>query len=386
MKRTTTLSLTGALALAGLGAQAQTITVDGTLNAAEISSTGYQLAGTYTGNHGFGNAGLLSMYVAADANKVYVFLAGTLETASDNTVRNSLQLYFGRPGVTTGVATGVALPKPTSSTPITSFDQVISKNDFPVDFAIGVKGTTTAAQAQVDGAVYTGGNSPSAVSQPVYTGLNVTNGAATTVATTGAYTLFNNAVVAFKNSTSLASNPGAPTGGAGSTGLEISFSRSSLNIPASGGPLYVFGLQNNADGDYFSSDIIPQNTGSAPSADPNNGNLQRGPDFTAIPGLQYALLQLSATGGVLGNKAAAAAQVFGAYPNPVAAGSAVQVQLTQPAARATYTLRNVLGQVLQTRTFAGTAASLATGGLPAGTYLLTVEAGSAPVTSRVQVL
>ena len=388
MQKLATLLAAGTLAVSALAAQAQAITVDGTLSASEISATGYKLVGRYTNNHSFGDAGLLSMYVGADANRVYIFLAGTLETANDNTVRNSLQVYCGRPGVTTGVATGVALPKPPSSNPITSFDQVISKNDFPVDFAIGVKGTSTAAQVQVDGVVYTGGSSPSAVAQPVATGLNVTTGAATTVSAIGAYVLFNNAVVAFKNSSFLSTNPGAttsPTGGAGSTGLEISLSRTSMNIPANGGPFYVFGLQNNGDGDFFSSDIIPQNTGPAPGADPN-GSLQRGPDFTVIPGLQYGLLQLSATGGTLGSKATAASQVFGAYPNPVAAGKPVQVQLTEPATRATYTLRNVLGQVLQTRTFTGAAASVATDSLPAGTYLLTVETGSQPaVTSRVQI-
>ena len=385
MKKLLPFLVAGALAASVPQAQAQTIKVDGTLSTGEISATGYQLVGFYTGNHGFGDAGLLSMYVAADADKVYIFLAGTLETASDNSVRNSLQIYLGRPGITTGVPTGVPLPKPSPSTPITSFTNVISANDFAVDAAIGVKGNDKAGQVQVDGAVYAGSASPSAMSQPIATGLSVT-GTPATVASSGTYALFNNAVVAFNNSTKLSTNPGASTGAEGSTGLEISFSRASLNVPASGGPLYVFGLQNNADGDYFSSDIIPENTAPAPGADPNNGNLQRGPDFTAIAGDQFAILQLSATGGTLGSKSLAASRVFGAYPNPVAAGSNVQVQLAQPADHATYTLRNVLGQVVQTRAFAGVATSVATEGLRAGTYLLTVQAGAQPaVTSRVQV-
>ncbi|MBG8551928.1 hypothetical protein [Hymenobacter guriensis] len=67
-------------------------------------------------------------------------------------------------------------------------------------------------------------------------------------------------MVAFRNSTRLSTNPGTATqGGAGSTGLEISMRRASLGLPAAGGALEVYALQNNADGDFFSSDVIPQN-------------------------------------------------------------------------------------------------------------------------------
>lgn len=384
MKKFFTLTTAATLAVAALSAQAQAITVDGTLGATEINSTGYQLVGRYTNNHSFGDAGLLSLYAAADANNVYFFLAGTLETATDNTVRNSLQLYFGRPGVAS-IPVGTALPLPATSTPLTSFQNVSSKMDFPVNFGLGVKGTTTAGQVQVEGIVYTAGTTPTAATQALTSGLNVTTGAPATISATGAYALFANAVVAFKNSSKLSTNPGSPTGAATSTGLEISLNRASLGIPAAGGAFQLFGLQNNADGNFFSSDIIPQNTGAAPGADAN-GSLQHSPDFTAIPGLQAATLQLSATGGVLASKAAAAAQVFSLYPNPALAGSLLQLQLNHPVEHTTYTLRNVLGQVVQTRTFAGTAAQLATAGLPVGTYLLTVESPTQlATTSRVQV-
>jgi hypothetical protein len=290
------------LAAGALGARAQAIAVGG-VSVTEISASGYQLVGRYTQSHGFGDAGLLSLYAAGDATNVYFFLAGTLETdeaaATQGQVRNSLQLYLARPGVA-GIPVGTALPMPAASTPITSFLLVGAKLDLPGDFGIGVKGTNTARQVQVDGVVYSPGATPTAVSKPLATGLNVTTGAPATIGTAqaaGAYALFANAVVAFKNSSRLSTNPGFTTGGATSTGLEISLSRASLGIVAAGGPLQVFGLQNTADGDYFSSDIIPQNTGPAPGADPGNGNLQRSPDFTAIPGRQAATLQLSATGG-----------------------------------------------------------------------------------------
>lgn len=115
------------------------------LGAAGINSTGYQLVGRYTNNHSFGNAGLLPLYAAAAANNVYFFLAGTIETATDNTVRNSLQLYFAHPGAA-GIPVGTALPLPGTCTPLTSFQNVSSKNKFLVNFGLGVKGTTTAGQ------------------------------------------------------------------------------------------------------------------------------------------------------------------------------------------------------------------------------------------------
>lgn len=393
MQKIFTLAAAGVLAIGALSTQAQTIAVDGVLNATEISASGYQLVGRYTQNHGFGDAGLLSLYAAGNATNVYFFLAGTLETdqaaATQGQVRNSLQLYLSRPGVA-GIPVGTALPMPVASTPITSFLLVGAKLDLPGDFGIGVKGTGTTGQVQVDGVVYSPGATPTAVSKPLATGLNVTTGAPATIGTAqaaGAYALFANAVVAFKNSSRLSTNPGFTAGGATSTGLEVSLSRASLGIAAAGGPLQVFGVQNNADGDYFSSDIIPQNTGPAPGADPGNGNLQRSPDFTAIPGRQAATLQLSATGGsVLASKTASAARVFSVFPNPTVGGAPLYIQLVAASNSATYTVRNMLGQVLRSGSFEGTRVAISTTGLPPGTYLLTVESAKQdPATSRVQV-
>ena len=88
----------------------------------------------------------------------------------------------------------------------------------------------------------------------------------------------------------------------------------------------------------------------------------------------------------LGSREAIAASVFGIYPNPITAGSSLQVQLLVPAGNATYTLRSLLGQTLATSTFQGSSVAVPTAGLAPGTYTLTVETPSQKaVTSRVQV-
>ncbi|WP_082685046.1 reprolysin-like metallopeptidase [Hymenobacter sedentarius] len=77
---------------------------------------------------------------------------------------------------------------------------------------------------------------------------------------------------------------------------------------------------------------------------------------------------------------------FSVWPNPVAGNGALQVKLAARAAKATLTLRSVVGQLVSTRTFSGSATELATAGLAAGTYLLTVQAeGRSPSIRRVVV-
>ena len=77
---------------------------------------------------------------------------------------------------------------------------------------------------------------------------------------------------------------------------------------------------------------------------------------------------------------------FSVWPNPVAGKSTLHVALSAPAAKASATLRNVLGQLVATRAFSGSATELPTAGLATGTYLLTVQTdGSAPSIQRVVV-
>ena len=105
MKKQLTLAAAALLATGALSAQAQ-IALDGTISAAEISATNYQLLGRFTtphvGNGGFGNWGLLSMYAAnggASNSKLYVAVAGTLEKSG-----NGFHVYVDRPGVAGGPA------------------------------------------------------------------------------------------------------------------------------------------------------------------------------------------------------------------------------------------------------------------------------------------
>ena len=64
---------------------------------------------------------------------------------------------------------------------------------------------------------------------------------------------------------------------------------------------------------------------------------------------------------------------FSVWPNPIAAKGTLHVRLAAPAALASLTLRNVLGQLVSTRSFSGTTTELTTTGLATGTYLLMVQ-------------
>ena len=77
---------------------------------------------------------------------------------------------------------------------------------------------------------------------------------------------------------------------------------------------------------------------------------------------------------------------FSVWPNPVAAKGTLRVTLAAPAASASLTLRNVLGQLVSTRSFSGTTTELTTTGLATGTYLLMVQTDRrAPSIQRVVV-
>ena len=77
---------------------------------------------------------------------------------------------------------------------------------------------------------------------------------------------------------------------------------------------------------------------------------------------------------------------FSVYPTPVAGSSALHLALATPTTAAQATLRTMLGQVLRTRSFSGSATELLLGNLPAGIYLLSVQAeGQALSVQRVVV-
>ena len=102
---------------------------------------------------------------------------------------------------------------------------------------------------------------------------------------------------------------------------------------------------------------------------------------TGIPSNAMAFTVTTATA-----TAQAQQSEFSVYPNPVAGHGTLSLRLAAATAAAQVSLRNVLGQVVATRTFSGSATELPMSGLAAGTYLLTVQAaGRAPSVQRVVV-
>ena len=92
MKKIFTLATAATLAAASFSAQAQ-VTVDGVLTAPELTSGNYVLLGKFTNYRSFGDHGLLSMYAASTPTKLYIFVAGTVETNL-----NGFQLFMGPTG------------------------------------------------------------------------------------------------------------------------------------------------------------------------------------------------------------------------------------------------------------------------------------------------
>ena len=110
----------------------------------------YVVLGTYPYAHGFGDAGLLSLYAANSATKIYLFLGGTLQPYKDGT--NSFQIYLSVPGLT-GAPTGTALPSPMSGA--TSFGKMNGKLDQAAQLGIAIHTNGTTGQYQVEGVSYT---------------------------------------------------------------------------------------------------------------------------------------------------------------------------------------------------------------------------------------
>jgi len=408
MKRLFTLAAATTLAAASLSAQAQApITIDGQITPAEIATGGYTLVGTYTGTRGFSpnnmtdQAGLLSLYAAADANNVYFFLAGTLETDKGNgNIKNSLQIFVDRPGIS-GVPVGTKLPVPAAATAPavnTSFEKFAPFLDLPADMGIAIKGNGQAGQIQVEGIVYAGGTTPTANATVLSgsMGIATTGAVAAVTGQTGVFTIFNGAQVAYRTSVSLNTNPGFASNGQipPANGLEVAVSRASIGLAANGGPVLVFALQNNGNGDFASSDFIPQNSGPLPASFTNAPNLGGNPDFRLVPGTQAATVNVGAGTGVtvLATKAADAAAIgLSIYPNPSEGASTVQYAVTERAANVNIVLTDLVGRsvrVLENSIKAvGTQRTpLNTSNLAAGSYLVRVQVGERVSTSKVSVL
>ena len=383
MKKLFTIAAAGLLATAALNAQAQ-VTVDGQLTAAEVTAGNYVLLGKYTNPRGFGDAGLLSLYAASTATKVYFFLGGTVETNG-----NAFQLFLDLP-VTTGVPVGTALPAGAAGT---SFEKMVAKMDLPVDLALALR--SDGAGFKIEGATYTAGvaNSKNLTGPTPLAG----DGTPLTLPTDAAFPMLAMAKVAYKNATGgkVSANPGNTTsntdpayGGVGSFGLEVELDRTVLG--ATGTPvLSVFALQNGGNGGFLSSDYIPQAT-TAPAGNGNLGDADK-VDFATVPGRQAATFTLTATGVALANKAAdAAALAVGVYPNPANDVATVAYNVGARAETVSISLTDLLGRPVRVLSSGIQAAGVqnkvvSTANIAAGTYLMRVQVGD-KVSTRKMVL
>ncbi|ALW86436.1 hypothetical protein AUC43_15890 [Hymenobacter sedentarius] len=369
------------MSAATFGAHAQ-VTVDGVLNTAELTSGNYVLVGKYTNPRGFGDAGLLSLYAASTATKVYFFVGGTVEPNG-----NSFQLFLDLPA-TTGVPVGTSLPAGAAGT---SFEKMVAKMDLPVDLALALRSDGTGYK--IEGATYTA----TAVTSKNLTGTTpiAGDGTASMLATDVAFPMLATARVAYKNATGgkLSANPGAipantttDYGGAGTYGWEIELDRAAIGALATS-TLQVFVLQNNGDGGFLSSDYIPQAT----TTPTGNGNLGDAPtvNFANVPGRQAATLSLTATGTVLPTKAANEASVaIGVFPNPASGSTTVSYRVETATAPVRIELNDLLGRTVRVvesgvKGAGAQSKRFDTADLAAGTYLVRVQVGEKVAVSKV---
>jgi len=422
MKKLFTLAAAGALAATAFNAQAQ-VTVDGQLTATELTAGNYVLLGksdnfAFTGtqnqndNRPFGSRGLLGLYVASTATKVYIFLGGTVDPGS-----NAFQIYLNLPG-TGGLPAGTFLPAGTAGT---SFEKITRiKLDQAVKLALALRGdgtpTGTAPQAyKAEAAVFapaagTAAASVQTTQLTTATAPIVGDGTALALASTATaapYAALNGVRMAYRNTTDgkIDTNPGnvalyntAAYAGAGSYGWEIELDRAALGA-ATGTPLFnIFAIYNNGNGGYASGEFIPKATGALPAAVPSpnlggadNGSTGNDVDFVAIPGLQTASFSLTAS-GVLGTKASDEASVaMAVYPNPASSVATVAYNVGSRAENVNIVLTDLLGRQVQVLANglqpAGVQTkTVSTSSVAAGTYLVRVQVGEKVVTSKVVLL
>ena len=245
------------------------LTIDGRLDANEIG-TGtqglYQLVGEYTTPHpaGYGDYGFTKLYMANTATKLYLFVVGTLENNG-----NTFQLFFNVPGLA-GVPRGMVLPGGSPSAG-TSFEQMKAKMDLETDLGLALQGGTPGYGVQV--ARYAGG----VIGQTLPTSLS-TAGAPSTLSST-AVTQFDGALMAYRTTPTgfISSNPG-------NYGWEMEIDRAALGVPFSlaNATIQAFLVQNNHDGNYIATDMIP----AVPGIGITNPGVSTGVDFPQLPGRQ----------------------------------------------------------------------------------------------------
>ncbi|WP_375417666.1 T9SS type A sorting domain-containing protein [uncultured Hymenobacter sp.] len=383
MKKVFTLATASVLAAASLSAEAQ-VAVDGVLNANEITAGNYVLIGKYTNPRGFGDYGLLSLYAASTATKVYFFLGGTVQNNG-----NAFQLYMDLPAAG-GVPAGTVLPGASAGT---SFEKMVAKMDLPVDMALALRATAeNATDFKIEAASYT--NATTAASKKVTADAAplLGDGTALTLPVDAAFPMLAGARVAYRNSSDgkVLTNPGNTTpntgatyGAAGSFGWEIELDRTAIGALTGTPALTVFALQNGGDGGFLSSDFIPQT--STPLTT-NNGNLAEatGVDFGTIAGRQAATLNLTATGVTLANRGQVAKALrFGVYPNP---GSAVSVDYVVPQGKQNVTLSVIDATGKQVRSVSAVQAgsqSYKLRNLSAGLYVVKLNVGGQQTSGKV---
>lgn len=392
MPKISTLALAATLAATTLSAQAQ-VTLDGTITAAEIGTTAgkYQSLGKFTTSHtpvtggptGFGNAGLLQLYGANSATKLYIGIAGTIETGGNN-----FQLYMDLPNKT-GVPVGTGLPSIAgASTVFGTFSGGSiggTKLDLEADAAIATTG-----QGDVQAAIYK--SATSAVAKSLGGGAAILlDGTPNPVYdATGDYALFANTRVAYKQSaTGLSGNPGNDNGGgAGSYALEYEFDRTALGLPSGASIVKVFTAYVSGDA-YWSSDFIPETVGNGKDSG-GLYNIGFSPDFTdqtRFPGTQAASVNLVVLSTRQADEAVVAMSVF---PNPAAGSATVAYQVQGAAQDVSVRVLDLLGRNVRTllsakQTLGFHDLSVPTDNLAAGTYLVRVQVGDKVATRQLAV-
>ena len=389
MNKITTLTLVTALAGSAFSAQAQ-VTLDGVITGEEIGATAgkYTSLGAFSSLHvdnaGFGQAGLLRLYGANSATKLYVGLAGSIEQGGNN-----FQLYLDLPNKT-GVPVGTGLPAIAGTA--TVFGTFAgggiggTKLELEADAAIATTGN-----GDVQAAIYT---ATTGVAKSVTGGAAIfTDGTATPLpgsATTGAYSLFAQTRVAYKKSTgNITTNPGnANGGGAGSYALEYEFNRASLGLPSGASIVRVFAAYVSGDA-YWSSDIIPETAGDGTNTG-GNRNIGFSPDFTdqvKFPGTQAATLNVVVLSSRKADEAVVAMSVF---PNPSEGKSTISYQVLGGTQAVTVRVTDLLGREVRTLLNARQSAgfhdlNINTDNLTVGTYLVKVQVGDKVATRRLAV-